>query len=71
MMKLHAYINGQRNRAAEKLTPAMWLMLHDTHDHGAPCYSLSGRSAYGGAERTRLSLRRASPMAHSRWPRDG
>jgi len=43
--KQHAYIEGVRSRAAERLSPAQWRILFDLRDHGDPFYSRSDRAA--------------------------
>jgi hypothetical protein len=59
---MHAYLNNQRNRELEKLTPAMWRMLFDIRDHDDPGYSLRGMSAHGGASGTSAALRKRGLM---------
>ena len=44
-MKPHAYIDGVRERTAERLAPSQWRMLFDVRDHGDPMYSRSDRAA--------------------------
>jgi hypothetical protein len=58
-MNRHAYINGERRRDLEKLTPAMWRMLRDLLDG---TNSLHGRSEHGGATWTRVALRKRGLM---------
>lgn len=59
MSRQHAYINGERRRDLEKLTPAMWRMLHDLLKG---TNSLHGRSEHGGATWTRVALRKRGLM---------
>jgi hypothetical protein len=44
-VKQRAYINGQRNRIAERLSSAQWRILFDLRDHGDPFYSRADRAA--------------------------
>lgn len=41
----HAYVDGERDRAAERLSPAMWGIIHDLAQHGDPFHSRSDRAA--------------------------
>jgi len=44
-MKPHAYIDGVRDRSAEKLSAAQWQMLFDIRDHGNPMHSRYDRAS--------------------------
>ncbi len=55
-MKLRAYIDGQRDPAAEKLSAAQWQMLFDIRDHGDPMFSRSDRAAGTLGSLLRLGL---------------
>lgn len=54
--KMRAFIDGVRDKEAEKLTPSMWRMLHDVDQHGDPAYSRHGRAEHGSASGTRWAL---------------
>lgn len=54
--KQHAYIDGVRDRVAERLTPSQWRMLFDIRDHGDPMYSRSDRAAGTLGSLRRLGL---------------
>lgn len=41
----HAYIDGVRERSAERFSPAQWRILFDLRDHGDPFYSRFDRAA--------------------------
>ena len=54
--KQHAYIDGARSKAAERLSPAQWRILFDLRDHGDPFYSRADRAAGSLRALQRLGL---------------
>ena len=55
-MKKRAYIGGNREPAAERLSASQWQMLFDIRDHGDPMYSRYDRAAGTLAALRRLGL---------------